>query len=145
VTSGDRVSQAARSDAFDARDFLERYYEAVWDLAGGGVEALREWETDDIQYELPWSERLQAFQGLEAHAKVIGFLPLSLTSYEIRMTGFYPTADPNQFVIESTGVGQTIRGSEYRNDYVQFITFRDGKIARVREYFNTVKVKDLTG
>lgn len=138
------MAPATQSEAFDARDFMEGYYAGVWEMANGGVDAVREWEAEDIEYELPWSDRLKAFNGVQEHAKVLGFFTANLTSYEIRMTGFHPTADPNQVVVESTGAGQTVRGTEYRNDYVQFITFRDGKIARIREYFDPLRVRDLT-
>lgn len=139
------MAQTAQSDRLDGREFIERYYANIWTAANMGVDALREWEAEDIDYELPWSDRVKAFKGVEAHAKMLEFFTSSLTSYEIRMTGFHPTADPNEFVIESTGTGRTVRGSEYRNEYIQFITLRDGKIARVREYFNPLAVRDLTG
>ncbi len=138
------MAQAKQGEAFDAREFIERYYAAIWELANGTVEALREWETDDIVYELPWSEKLQEFTGIETHVKVMSHLPANLKNYEIHMTAFYPTADPNEVVVESTGGGETMNGFDYRNEYVQFITFREGKIARVREFFDTIRARDIT-
>jgi hypothetical protein len=133
------------TDGFDARDFLRRYYDGIWATANGGIDALRRWETDDIDYRLPWSEGPTALRGIEAHAKLLAGFAAALTSYEIEVTSLHELGGPTEFVVESTGVGRTRRGTEYRNDYVQFIGLRDGKIARVREYFNPIWVRDLRG
>jgi ketosteroid isomerase-like protein len=144
VSKGVLVGQTTDSESFDARDFIERYYASAWELAKGDVDSLREWEVEDIDYQLPWSERLKGFTGVEEHAKVIRFLRDNLKNYEIRVTAFHETVDPNRVIVEATGGGETLSGKDYRNDYVQFITFRDGKIAQVREYFNTLAARSPT-
>jgi hypothetical protein len=133
------------TDEFDARDFLRRYYAGIWDTATGGIDALGRWEVEDIDYELPWSEGPTVLRGIEAHARLLAGFAAALTSYEIEVRAIHATLDPSEFVIESTGRGRTRRGTEYRNDYVQFIALRDGKIARVREYFNPLWVRVLGG
>jgi ketosteroid isomerase-like protein len=131
------------AEAFDARDFIERYFACMWDLSQAGIEELRQWETDDIEWELPWSDAFPVFHGLEQHHRVLSGMTSRLSHYEIRMTACHPTDDPNKIIVLAQGGGPTRDGREYRNEHVMFITFRDGKIAHVKEYFNVLKTREL--
>jgi uncharacterized protein len=131
------------AEEFDAREFIERYFAAMWDLSQGGIDELREWETEDIVWELPWSERLPLIDGLEQHHRVFSGMTSQLAHYEIRVLHFYPTPDPEKVILIAEGGGPTTDGRTYRNEHPMFITFRDGKIAHVREYFNTVWTREL--
>ena len=133
------------ADAFDARDFIERYFARMWDLSQGGVEALRQWETEDVRWELPWTEGFAGFNGLDEHARVLGSMTNYLSHYEVRMTSFYATDDPERVIIEAVGGGPTVDGREYRNEHVMFMTFRDGKVAHVKEYANPLATRELRG
>ena len=132
-------------DNFDARDFIERYFARMWDLSQEGVEALREWETEDITWELPWSANFPGFKGLEQHHQVLGGMTNFLTGYSITMSEFHQTEDPNEVIVVADGGGPTKAGGTYANEHVMFISFRDGKIAHVREYFNPLATARLTG
>jgi ketosteroid isomerase-like protein len=49
---------------------------------------------------------------------------------------FHPTPDPEAVVVEARGGAPLAGGTgEYWNDLILFIWFREGKIARQREYF----------
>ncbi len=123
-------------EPFDAREFLERYFASIWDVLNGGVEAMRPWFVDDFYGETPWSASAPVADGIGAYAKIMaGFRPL-MEHYEIRITEFHQTVDPNQVVVEARGGGPLVKGGEYWNDIILFITFRDGKMARQKEYFN---------
>jgi ketosteroid isomerase-like protein len=122
---------------FDARDFVERYFASIWDVLNGGVEAMRPWFVDDFQGETPWSTTAPVTDGIEDYARIMArFLPL-MAHYEIRIARFHQTADPNTVVVEARGGGQLLgKDHEYWNDIILFITFRNGKMARQKEYFN---------
>ena len=55
-----------------------------------------------------------------------------------------PLADPTQVVAEYRGLGEPM-GRVYPQTYVCFMTFRDGKLAGYREYFDTAIVRDVLG
>ncbi len=131
------------ADAFDARDFMERYFASMWDLAQAGPDALREWETEDIRWELPWSDRVSEFNGIEQHHRVMSGMTSLLSHYEVRVSEFYPMENPNRVIVIAHGGGPTRDGREYRNEHPMFITFRDGKFAHVREYFNPLWTREL--
>jgi ketosteroid isomerase-like protein len=128
---------------FDARDFIERYFAVMWDLSQQGIEALREWEADDIVWELPWSESFPEFRGLEQHHQVLSGMTSRLAGYEIRATDVYETPDPNEVIVIAQGGGPTRDGRDYRNEHIMFMRFRDGKVAHVREFFNVLKTREL--
>jgi ketosteroid isomerase-like protein len=45
--------------------------------------------------------------------------------------------DPNKFILFTTGEGQSKAGAKYSNSYVFFVTMQDGKIAHLRQYFDS--------
>jgi ketosteroid isomerase-like protein len=121
---------------FDARDFVERYFANMWEILNGGVEAMRPWIADDFQGETPWSRNAPTADGIEAYATIMSaFLPF-VEHYEILLKELHETTDPNTVVVEAKGGGPLKSGGEYWNDIILFLTFRDGKIARQKEYFN---------
>lgn len=132
-------------DNFDAKDFIERYFASMWNLSQAGVEALGEWETEDITWELPWTEGFSGFQGLEQHEQVLRGMTKFLSHYSITAEELHRTEKPNEVIVIAKGGGPTPEGRTYTNEHVMFISFRDGKIAHVREYANPLATRALRG
>lgn len=50
-------------------------------------------------------------------------------------------AEDDTVIIEYTNHGKVFNGRDYCNDYVIVFQLRDGKIAEIREYYDTMKVQ----
>ena len=54
-------------------------------------------------------------------------------------------AEDDVVVVLTSGVAETLAGVPYNNSYCQVMRFRDGKIAEVKEYFDTALVDSVFG
>ena len=55
------------------------------------------------------------------------------------------TAEGDSVVAQSSGIAETVDGKAYNNSYCQVIRIADGKIAEVKEYFDTALVDAVFG
>lgn len=55
------------------------------------------------------------------------------------------TAEGDIVVAQTSGVAETLDGTPYNNTYCQVIRIADGKIAEVKEYFDTALVNSVFG
>ena len=55
------------------------------------------------------------------------------------------TAEADIVVAQTTGVAETLDGVPYNNSYCQIIRIRAGKIAEVKEYFDTELTSSVFG
>ena len=55
------------------------------------------------------------------------------------------TAERDVVVAQTAGTAETHDGTPYNNTYCQVIRIRDGKIAAVKEYFDTALVDAVFG
>jgi ketosteroid isomerase-like protein len=55
------------------------------------------------------------------------------------------TAEGDIVVAQTSGTAETLNGTPYNNTYCQIILIRDGKIAEVKEYFDTALVDSVFG
>lgn len=55
------------------------------------------------------------------------------------------TAEGDIVVAQTSGTAETLNGTPYNNTYCQVILIRDGKIAEVKEYFDTALVDSVFG
>lgn len=55
------------------------------------------------------------------------------------------TAEADIVVAQTTGVAETLDGVPYNNSYCQVIRIREGKIAEVKEYFDTELTSSVFG
>ena len=55
------------------------------------------------------------------------------------------TAEGDTVVAQTSGSAETLDGKPYNNRYCQVIRIRDGRIAEVREYFDTALVDAVFG
>ncbi len=103
---------------------------------------------DDIVVDLPYAPQHHTGK-LDGKAHVLRFLTNIGVYFEGVKVGepmIYETADPNVIIAEYPG-SSTAKdtGLPYRQNYVAFVTVKDGKIAHIREYYNPVKVLVATG
>lgn len=56
------------------------------------------------------------------------------------------TQDPNVAIVEFEGRSVSNEtGAAYEQNYVSVVTFRDGRIAHIKEYYNPIRVLVTTG
>ena len=97
----------------------------------------------DVSVELPQGESV----GLPAMNKGEEALKLFRLAAEVLDVKFHdvrihPLADPNKIVVEYKGIGRP-QGRLYEQNYVSFQEFRDGKLIKFREYFDTAITKKV--
>ena len=69
-----------------------------------------------------------------------------LTLDEIRLVASHRTDDPDVAILEYEGTGKaTQTGRSYQQKYITVLTFRDGRIARWKDYWNPLSVLEATG
>jgi ketosteroid isomerase-like protein len=113
-------------DAFGGQLTTLEEQRAIW------PEALHE----DAIWEGPMFERPVQFIGREATGRFFELLLSVVPRFSTELVAHYPTSDPNTFIIESTGGGDTVNGGRYTQRYFSLITNRDGRAFRMREYCN---------
>lgn len=103
---------------------------------------------DDIVVDLPYAPQHHTGK-LDGKAHVLRFLTnigVYFEGVEVGEPTIYETADPNVIIAEYPG-SSTCKdtGLPYRQNYVAFVTVKEGKIAHIREYYNPIKVLVSTG
>jgi len=63
----------------------------------------------------------------------------------LRMTIKATTAEGDRVALEAESYGETSSGKIYNNLYHILVEFRDGKILAIREYCDTLHIKDALG
>jgi ketosteroid isomerase-like protein len=99
----------------------------------------------DVSVELPQGEAVglpAVARREEAHA----LFRLAAEGLDVKFTDvrIHPTVDPNKIVVEYKGLGHP-KGRLYQQNYVSFQEYRDGKLFKFREYFDTDIAKNVAG
>lgn len=121
-------------------DVRARNLEAIR-LAFEGVSAadadqMLEQYTEDLVMELPYTNPPITIDGRE---KVRSYLRAAFKAFKFRIwiTEVHPTIDPEMAIVEYASEGQiATTGKSYANTYIGVYWFRDGRISRVKEFFN---------
>jgi len=115
----------------------------IGDAFGGQLTTLEEqraiWPDavhPDAIWEGPMFEKPVTFVGFEAVTNFFEFLLSVVPRFNQTPVGTYPTSDPDTVIIESFGGGPTKAGDEYTQRYFSLVTYKDGKMLRMREYCN---------
>ena len=89
----------------------------------------------DVQYEAPWYSL--HIEGADDLVRMFGALGDRFDTISYVVDAIHPTLDPDLLIIEEHG-DHAVRDSDrrYRNRYVMFVEFRDGRIVRWREFSN---------
>ncbi|MEZ5744012.1 MAG: nuclear transport factor 2 family protein [Sphingomonadaceae bacterium] len=79
------------------------------------------------------------FAGTRSREMMLGGIAAftSILPEGLRFSDIRTTAEGDRVLVEAKGNGVTAGGEKYDNDYCFAMTFRDGKIAHVNEYFCT--------
>jgi ketosteroid isomerase-like protein len=115
----------------------------IGDAFGGQLTTLEEqraiWADalhPDAIWEGPMFETPVQFIGAEACGRFFELLLSVVPRFSTALVGMYPTSEPDTFIIESHGGGETKSGGRYTQRYFSLITNRDGLAFRMREYCN---------
>jgi ketosteroid isomerase-like protein len=95
----------------------------------------------DVSVELPQGESI-GLPALVRGQDAVNMFRLAAEQFDVKFhdVRIHPLADPNKIVVEYRGVGRP-QGRLYEQNYVSFQEFRDGKLFKFREYFDTAIAK----
>jgi ketosteroid isomerase-like protein len=114
-------------------------------LYAGEIDKFIEYWCEDASYEsaLPVAGLPAVITGREAlHAAFTG-LVAGARSIAVHDVVFHQTEDPDVAIIEQRMVAELITGDSYENRYVIRVTFRDGRIAGMLEYYGQLAHQEL--
>ena len=109
---------------------------------------LLEMLTEDAVMEFPYHLPTTPTQlvGKQEIAKFFAGFGDFLTLDGIRPVAAHRTDDPDVAILEYEGTGKaTQTGRPYQQKYITVLTFRDGRIAHWKDYWNPVSVLAATG
>ena len=106
-------------------------------ITAGEYERLGEFMTDDLHFELPYGQQflpeptttLEAWNGMQRMTFRL------FSEFRIGLDRAHEGNDPDELIAEYRSDAVVARnGNAYRNRYVGFLRFRDGRICAWREY-----------
>ncbi|MEO8696002.1 MAG: nuclear transport factor 2 family protein [Acidimicrobiales bacterium] len=112
---------------------IERAFAGIAEFS---AEKMLEHYTDDLVLEMPYADPPVTLVG---KPKILRYLTgaFKIFQFAIDITDVHELVDPTMLILEYTSTGTVApTGKVYANKYVGVYWFRDGKICRVREYFN---------
>ena len=127
----------------DNKQIVIDFYEAG---ARGDMDACFALLADDVTWTNIGSTKFSGtFTGKQALLNdllgpLFGQLKAGIASKIERLTG-----EDDIVVAQTSGTAETVDGKPYNNSYCQVIRIEDGKIAEVKEYFDTALVVDVFG
>lgn len=101
--------------------------------------------TDDVTWRIPGKPELTPAAGVydKERLRRLFHRMLAQLSDGLRMTVTGSLAEGDRVAVEVESCGDLRNGRQYRQQYHFLITFRDGKIASVREYLDTHHAFDV--
>jgi ketosteroid isomerase-like protein len=119
--------------------------EAVWNQAATALYAGRideyvaYWQPDG-RYEVayPIGDMPATVEGHEAISQLFGAFGTAATSIAVHDVRFHQTDDPDVAIVEEQMVADLVGGGSYENLLAIRVTFRDGLIADMYEYYGQV-------
>ncbi|MGV6808151.1 MAG: nuclear transport factor 2 family protein [bacterium] len=126
-------------------DIIRAYYESLANLDMPGFKALH---LEDVEYHISGhtiiSGRYKGLSHLEAILPLV-FDALDFNNFQFakRWKIICEQGDTLVAMMEADGLAKT--GKRYDQRYVQIFTFRDGKIAKVMEFFDTALAIEALG
>lgn len=101
---------------------------------------------DDVVYEAPYYANLPVIRGREGLSAMLDAVRERFSSVHYEIVDHFPAVDPELVIVELRGDNQ-VAGSttRYRNHYLMFVRFRDGRVAHWREFSNPDVYRRATG
>jgi ketosteroid isomerase-like protein len=126
----------------ETRTLIETYYAT---LPTGDREKLLSLLSDDVEMVPPESTGLETLKGPEAVAAAMGGdLPRKMFKMRtFKLTVRHTTVDGDTAVVQQAISAETRDGNQYDNEYCWVYTCRDGRIARMVEYADTLKASRI--
>jgi ketosteroid isomerase-like protein len=117
-------------------DIVRRAFAGI--ALGSAEKMLVDNYTDDMVLELPYASPPSTIEGKATALKYLT-AAFGMFRFSLEITAVHECVDPNLLVLEYTSVGKVLAsGKPYANQYIGVYWFRDGRIARVREFYNPV-------
>ena len=123
----------------------QRCHELFARLSAGDLDAVMSLLADDAIWRIPGKPELNRAAGdydkkrlRRLFERMLSQLPAGL---EMNVLGTVSEGD--RVAVEAESIGDLMNGRQYRQQYHFLITFRDGKIASVREYLDTQHAFDV--
>ena len=124
--------------------------EAVWHASGAALYAgdidtfLGHWQPDG-RYEVayPVAGLPAVVEGHAALRELFAGFAAFAASIRVENVRFHATADPDVAFVEEHMTAELHDGSRYENDLCLRVTFRDGRIAEIFEYYGQSAHEDL--
>ena len=112
--------------------------------AGRIAEFLAYW-TEDCRYEVayPVGDFPAVVEGREALAQIFGGFASMAERIVVRDVRFHQTTDPSVAFVEETMEADLVGGGRYENRLAMRVTFHDGRIAEIFEYYGQTAHEDL--
>ena len=90
---------------------------------------------DDLVYDAPWYDLRR--EGRDQFAAMLAAVEERFATVLYEVVEVFPLVDPDLVVVEVRS-DHAVRGSDrrYRNQYIQFLRFRDGLVVEWREFSN---------
>lgn len=99
---------------------------------------------EDLDWWVPGDAKMSGHRNRAAMLKLVeGLSGFSDSGMPFRPTGFI--VEGHRAAVEAWSEVRFRDGRHYRNEYHLLVEFRDGKIWRVKQYFDTKKVADIFG
>ena len=137
--------QAPTSDARRERN-LAAVRGMLAAVSAGDAQGYLAHVADDVVYEAPWYANFPEMRGRAALAGMLAAVHQRFSSVRYEIVDHFPTLDPDLVIVELRGDNQ-VAGSDarYRNHYLMFVRFRDGRVAHWREFSNPDVYRRATG
>jgi ketosteroid isomerase-like protein len=130
-------------DTQATRDLVEQFLTA---RSAADVEGITALLADDAVWQLPGSAAFGPYEGRAAVAKALTGVSGSLfDASTIRREVHKMIVEGDTAVVQQRLSATTLKGREYINEYCWVYTCRDGKIARLEEYADTLHAARVFG
>lgn len=128
-------SQDIEANKQIARDFLDA-------LSSGNPQRILACYSDDATV---WTAGALPFSGLHTRDEVMGLCEGLLGAFPegLEFTVKAMTAEGGRVAIEAEGLGTHASGKLYHQHYHFLVAIRDGKVAEMREYFDTELAREV--
>jgi ketosteroid isomerase-like protein len=115
---------------------LDAVHRAFAGIGASDVDQMLANYTDDLVLELPYGDPPTVLEGRPAvHAYLTQ--AFKIVKFRLDITEVHDTIDDDKVVLEYVSDGRIeTTGKPYANRYIGVYWFRDGRICRVREFYN---------
>jgi len=114
-------------------------------FSAGDITGVLALMTDDVTWRVPGKPELSPVAGSYGKERLRRLFNRMLAQLDsgLKMTVLGSVAEGDQVAVEVESSGDLRNGRQYRQQYHFLISFRDGKIALVREYLDTHHAFDV--